>query len=207
MQIQLENIGKRFNDDWIFSNINLSLESGQSYAIVGSNGSGKSTLMQVIAGKIQQSQGTLHYFKDGKVIPPDKIFRFLSLAAPYQELIEEFTLSQHLDFHRRFKSIRDNKSNKQIQSLLGAKFTLNKPVRNYSSGMKQRLKLALAILSETSLLLLDEPVTNLDDEGIAWYQQLLQENDWQRLTVICSNRHDEEYRICKHFIEVEDYKR
>lgn len=206
MQIDLEKTGKHFNKDWVFRKVNYTFKSGQTYAILGNNGSGKSTMLQVIAGIILPSKGDVHYHYKEEKLPPDKVFRYLSLATPYLEIIEEFTLFQHLNFHRKLKPFKNKLNNYQILDILGENFDAAKHINKYSSGMKQRLKLALAILSDTPLLLLDEPATNLDDEGIAWYQQLLNDFSNDRLIIICSNRHLEEYLICNHSLEMEDYK-
>src|SRR5688500_10546574 len=103
MQISLSETGKRFNRDWIFRKFTYQFNAGGSYAITGPNGSGKSTLLQVIAGSIAASEGTIEYKNGRKSIGSDDMFRHLSIAAPYQELIEEMTLHEFLEFHHQFK--------------------------------------------------------------------------------------------------------
>src|SRR6187402_602921 len=91
--ISLEDIGRRFNRDWIFKNISYTFSSGNSYAILGSNGSGKSTLLQILNGSLGPSKGKITYMFKGSVIPTEAIYEHLSLAAPYLELIEDFSLN------------------------------------------------------------------------------------------------------------------
>lgn len=203
--ITLQQLGKRYNRDWIFRNIDLRFEAGNRYALTGANGSGKSTLLQVLAGLIQPSQGNIRFeYADGKSIELDEVYRHVALAAPYLEMIEELTAMEFLDFHRSFKNLYD--SNQVILDFVQLSQAANKQIRYYSSGMKQRLKLAQAFFSETSILLLDEPTTNLDQSGIELYEKLIREQTRNRMLIISSNEPNE-YRVCDTVIRVEDYKK
>jgi len=205
MKIVLENISRRFNREWIFRKINYTFESGQSYAILGSNGSGKTTLLQVISGSLTPSEGNISYQAEHKNLDIELVFQQLSMAAPYMELIDEFTLQEHIDFHFRFKRFGYGFNTASIIELLGLEKSSNKLIKHFSSGMKQRTKLALAFCSDTPVLLLDEPVSNLDKDGISWYLDLVRQFTTDRLIIICSNQ-EQEYTHCKHRIEVADYK-
>jgi ABC-type multidrug transport system ATPase subunit len=202
--ITLQQLGKRYNRDWIFRNVDLHFEIGNSYALTGANGSGKSTLLQVLAGLIQPSEGSIQFaYADEKAIETEVVYRHVALAAPYLELIEELTAFEFLDFHRSFKKM--NGTNESILANVQLLQAANKQIRYYSSGMKQRLKLAQAFFSDSSILLLDEPTTNLDQSGIDLYHQLIEEQSRNRVLVISSNE-PEEYRVCNTVIRVEDYK-
>ncbi|RFZ82829.1 ATP-binding cassette domain-containing protein [Mucilaginibacter terrenus] len=205
MQITLQNIGRRFNREWIFRGIDYSFGDNSSYAILGSNGSGKSTLLQVLNGSLAPSTGKLTYTRIGEEIEPEKIFNYLSLAAPYLELIEEFTLNEVVDFHFKFKALRSGLDKAAVLDILGLAGSRNKAIRYFSSGMKQRLKLVLAFCADTPMLMLDEPTSNLDTQGIDWYLSLIQQYSVGRLTIICSNQ-EHEYRFCKHQMSIADYK-
>lgn len=205
MKIILEQIGRRFNRQWIFRNVNHVFEIGRSYAILGANGSGKSTLLQVISGSLTSSEGKVSYFRDNNPLDIESVFRDLSIAAPYLELIEEFSLSEHIDFHFQFKNYRAGYDKRSVLSLLGLQHSEHKAIRNFSSGMKQRLKLALAFCSDTPILLLDEPTSNLDQQGVAWYLSLIEQFSSDRLVIVCSNQ-EQEYGFCEERINVEDYK-
>ncbi len=203
--ISLQNIGRRFNRDWIFRGIDYTFNLGESYAILGPNGSGKSTLFQVVNGSLSPSVGTIVYTFDGANIEAENIFQKLSLAAPYLELIEEFTLSEMIDFHFKFKAYKAGMDNSAVIDVLNMHNNANKLIRYFSSGMKQRLKLALAFCSDTPILMLDEPTSNLDAQGVDWYLSLVEKFALNRLTIICSNQ-PHEYNFCGHELSISDYK-
>jgi ABC-type multidrug transport system ATPase subunit len=205
MKISLEHIGRRFNREWIFRDINYEFESGSSYAILGANGAGKSTLLQVISGSLSSSEGKISYSKSETVIDQEKVFIYLSMAAPYLELIEEFTLTELIDFHFRFKKYRKGFNREGVIELLGLKNSEFKAIKYFSSGMKQRVKLALAFCSDTAILLLDEPASNLDQQGLDWYLSLASTLSSDRLLIICSNQ-EQEYSFCNHKLNIADYK-
>jgi|SRR5665213_276380 len=206
MKITLENIGRRFNQDWIFRGIDHTFISGTIYAILGPNGSGKSTLFQVLNGSLSPSAGKLNYFFEDKPVEAEEIYPHVSLAAPYLELIEEFTLSEMIDFHFQFKQYTPGIDKNELIRLLAMPESNNKLIKYFSSGMKQRLKLALAFCSDTRILMLDEPTSNLDKQGVAWYLSLVQQFAKNRLTVICSNQ-EQEYSFCDERINITEYKK
>jgi ABC-type multidrug transport system ATPase subunit len=207
MTISLSDAGKRFNRDWIFRRLTCEFQTGTAYAVTGPNGSGKSTLLQVISGAMDLSEGSLQYELQGKKhkAPSDEIYKHVSVTAPYLEVVEEMTLMEFLTFHQKFKPFVSSLSVKEIINNIGLEKSANKQIRYYSSGMKQRVKLAQCILSDTSLVLLDEPCTNLDAEGIALYHQLIEKYCKDRLVIVSSN--DEvEYKFCTEIISIADYK-
>ena len=205
MNIILSNTGKRYNREWIFRNFTYNFLQGRSYAITGANGSGKSTLLQVIAGSVMHSEGIINYINEipGKAISNENSYTQISFAAPYLDLIEEMTANEFLHFHSGFKPFTHTFP--EILSSVGLAEAANKQIRYFSSGMKQRLKLAHAFFSNTSVLLLDEPTTNLDGEGINIYKKLLQENSAGRLVIISSND-KQEYENCSEVISMSSYK-
>lgn len=207
MQIKLSNLGKKFQREWIFRNVNFTLEQGESYVLIGPNGSGKSTLMLILSGLLSASEGTLKYEKgNGQQIPAEQFYHFQSIVAPYEEVVEEFTLTELLDFHFAFKPALDNMSSTDIIEALYLTTARYKYIKQFSSGMKQRLKLGLAFYSKSKVLFLDEPCSNLDARGIEWYQQEVKKVLRERLIVICSNQ-PYEYEFVDHKINIEQYKR
>ena len=214
MKIILSDAGKRFNRDWIFRHFTYSFEKGNAYAITGPNGSGKSTLLQVLSGSMHMNEGSMRYEvrsqKSGvrsqnPEIPHEEIYNHVSICAPYLEVVEEMTLKEFLDFHHGFKPFLPGITTDSIITILGLEKAANKQIRYYSSGMKQRVKLAQCIFSDTEIVLLDEPCTNLDTAGIDLYHQLITDHCKDRLVVVSSN--DEvEYRFCKEKIEITNYK-
>ncbi len=206
MKIQLENIGKRFNTEWIFRNVTFTFEEKSASAILGRNGSGKSTLLQVVAGNLHPTAGQVVYIHNGAVINSDDIFHHLTLVAPYMELIEDFTLSEMLGFHFSFKSYLPGFDKHAISDLLGFVHNEHKQIRQFSSGMKQRVKLVTAILSDVPLILLDEPTMNLDKAGITWYLDLINNFAGNRTIIICSNLHQTESAFANTAIQIEEFK-
>jgi len=203
-KIALFNAGKRFNREWIFKGVNQTFVSGQKYAITGSNGSGKSTLLQTIAGNMPLSVGNIEWHQES-LINPALVYQYLSIATPYLELIEEMSGIEFLQFHSSFKPLSKEIDIAAILELIGLGKTANKQISKYSSGMKQRLKLAQAIFSDTPVLLLDEPCTNLDKEGYALYQSLIQTYCNDKIVIICSNE-EAEIHFCSTSIHINDYK-
>lgn len=206
LKIILEKAGKQYNEDWIFNNLDHTFSSGTATVILGSNGSGKSTLLQVISSAIMPTSGSIRYEMNGSVIRPEQAFRFMAIAAPYIELIEEFTLTEMICFHRRLKPLIRNMSTTELIQVCKLEENADKPLKYFSSGMKQRLKLALAIMSDTPVLLLDEPVSNLDRTAINWYMDLVNKHMADRLVVVSSNSITEEFGFCTEKIRLEDYK-
>jgi ABC-type multidrug transport system ATPase subunit len=205
MKINLQSAGKRYNREWIFRNINLELTSSSSYAITGPNGSGKSTLLQTIGGMLQPSEGKITFEADNKEIKPEQAYEHLSLCAPYLDVVEEMTLAEFLSFHQSFKSFINGLDIDSITNIIDLKAAAHKQIRYYSSGMKQRVKLAQAIFSNTSMLLLDEPCSNLDNKGIGLYHTLIKEYCSNRLVIVCSND-PVEYSFCKEIISMNNVK-
>jgi len=138
-------------------------------------------------------------------ISSEDIYQHISITAPYLELIEEMSGAEFLAFHSRFKPLTKHQTMDEILLKVGLSKAANKQISKYSSGMKQRLKLAQAIFSDTPLLLLDEPCTNLDKEGYSLYQNLIQENCPNKIVIICSNE-EAEIHFCNARIHINDYK-
>lgn len=206
MKITLTDVGRRYNREWIFKHIDYVFESGRSYAILGPNGSGKSTLLKVLSGNLTLSAGNLVYESNQQQIDVEDIFAHLSLATPYVELIEEFTLREQIQFHFKFKNYLPGFDEASIVELLGLQKSLNKELRFYSSGMKQRVKLVLACCSDSALVLLDEPTSNLDVAGEKWYLDLITKTkNSDRLFIVCSNQ-EKEYGFCDELLSIASYK-
>lgn len=205
MTIQLFTAGKRFNRDWIFRGINYSFEQGKSYAIIGPNGSGKSTLLQVIAANIAANEGKIEWKKNNNLMNEAEVFQHIAVCAPYLEVIEEMTAIEFLNFHAAFKPLLPSVSIEQIIQIVGLKKAAQKQIRYYSSGMKQRIKLAQAIFSDVPILLLDEPCTNLDTTGFALYHHLIENYCKNKLIVVSSNDVNE-YDFCEEKLNILDYK-
>jgi ABC-type multidrug transport system ATPase subunit len=205
MKITLSDAGKRFNREWIFRHVNYSFESGVHYAITGPNGSGKSTLLQVIAGMIDISEGNVQYSMPNAQYSNDSHYNYLSFCGPYFDLIEEMTLTEFLGFHFKFKNLFPGFTVEKIIETLALQNAAQKQIRYFSSGMKQRVKLAQAIFADVPVVLLDEPCTNLDIAGIQLYNQLI--NDYcKRRMVIVSSNDQHEYEFCSLELNIMNWK-
>jgi ABC-type multidrug transport system ATPase subunit len=202
MEITLVQLSKRFNYTWLFRDLSYSFAPGSRTVVLGSNGSGKSTLLQIIAGYATVSEGSISWKVNNETIAADKVYQHISLATPYLELIEDFTLREHIEFHFKLKPVCRGLSTKELLQFSGLADKADTRIAYFSSGMKQRVRLLLAILSDTPLLLLDEPTSNLDKKAIAWYQELVEQFASQRTIVVCSNSVADEYVFCTEHIDL-----
>ncbi len=207
MHISLSKISRKFNYEWIFRDVDFEFEQNNAYAILGSNGSGKSTLLQIISGHLHPSAGTITYSHNHIEIPVEDFFRHVTYSGPYLELIEEFTLEEMLTFHSRFRKFRHQLDVNAVMEITGLIRNRNKPIKYFSSGMKQRVRLAIALLTESEVVLLDEPAANLDRKAVEWYRNLVSENRADRIIIVCSNSQADEYDFCTQSIVIDDYKR
>lgn len=203
--ISIDNLGKRFNREWIFRKLSVTFNPGERYAITGPNGSGKSTLMQILWGQSLPSAGTISYSEAGQNIPVEEIFRRISVATPYMDLIEEFTLEEHIDFHCRLRPLRAGITREELIERMYLSSSKKKQIGVFSSGMRQRLKIGLALFSEADLIFLDEPGTNLDKHAFLWYVSQVAEVPSHSLVVIASNNPDE-YKGASTVLNIMDYK-
>lgn len=205
MTIKFSGAGKRFNRQWIFRNCNIEFSLPNAYAITGPNGSGKSTLLQTIGGMLQLSEGSISFLKPQKEVSNETIHENISFCAPYMDVIEEMTLIEFLNFHKNFKPFIEGISVSEIVEILQLSAASGKQIFFYSSGMKQRVKLAQAIFSDTDVILLDEPCTNLDAEGFELFYYLINSYCKDRLVIVSSND-EAEYIFCNKLISMLDLK-
>jgi ABC-type multidrug transport system ATPase subunit len=204
MEINVTNLGKRYNREWIFRNFSYAFTAGKKYAITGPNGSGKSTLLQVLASAILHNEGNVQYSILNTQCSAEEAYKNIAIAAPYLELIEEMTTKEMLEFHAQFKTLQLPVA--EIIQIVSLENAVNKQIRYFSSGMKQRLKLAQAFFSDAPILFLDEPTTNLDADGIALYHQLIKNYTKNKLVIVSSND-KQEYDFCDETILINNFKR
>lgn len=206
LSIQLNKLGKKFNREWIFKDLTYTIQPNQKLLISGGNGSGKSTLLQVLSGFVTPNEGSIDYVLNGKDISIEKIKDHISFASPYLQLVEDFTLEEIINHVKIYKPFENNLSTAEIIEQIELSSSKNKYISQFSSGMKQRLKLGLAILSDTPMLLLDEPISNLDKNAIAWYKQLVSDHSLERTIIVCSNAIGDEHFFCHSELNVMDFK-
>ncbi|HEX2618433.1 MAG TPA: ABC transporter ATP-binding protein [Flavobacteriales bacterium] len=206
MRVALSNVAKHFHREVVFTGVDHVFEAGSRTAVLGPNGSGKSTLLQVAAGALVPTAGSVAHALNDSVLDPELVYKQVSIAAPYLNLYEDLSLRETIANHARFKPLRNGIGTNELAAIAYLGDHLDKPVRNFSSGMKQRLKLALAILSDTPLLLLDEPASNLDAQGISWYKELLLANLNDRTLLVASNNEVAETAACTASVEIARWK-
>lgn len=206
ISISINNLGKKFNREWIFRNLSYQISANDTLVILGGNGSGKSTLLQVISGFVSANEGTVLYQENNQNIEAEKLKNKIAFASPYLQLIEDFTLAELINHVKIYKPFIDALSVQQIIEVLELQHAKEKLIKQFSSGMKQRVKLGLAILSDTPLLLLDEPVSNLDKNAIAWYKKLISSYAQNRTVIVCSNAISDEYFFCEKELNVMGFK-
>lgn len=206
LSISLHSLGKKYNREWIFRGLDLEVNAADRLLIQGGNGSGKSTLLQVLSGFVTPSEGSITHSLNGTIIVPEQFKNHLSLASPYLQLIEEFTAIELINHLSLAKPFIDKLSAETIVDIAQLSQAKHKFIRHYSSGMKQRLKLALAFLADTPLLLLDEPLSNLDKNGAVWYKHMIETYGSGRSIVVCSNAIADEHFFCTRSINVMDFK-
>ncbi len=206
MHIALAAVAKQFAREKIFQGVNHVFHAGSRTALLGPNGCGKSTLLQVVAGALVPTAGKVEHAVEGRAVPQEELYRWVSIAAPYLDLYDDLSLQEAIANHACFKPFRSAVSPRDVARIAYLEPHWGKPITHFSSGMRQRLKLALAILSNTPLLLLDEPATNLDAEGIAWFKELLLKHLDGRTLLVASNRQAEETFACTESVEVVRWK-
>lgn len=206
MRIIVKNLSKRFNREWIFKDLSYQFSSPTTYALIGPNGSGKSTLLQILWGQMLASQGSISYENEGRELPTDQVYKHIAIATPYMDLIDEFTLIEMVRFHFKFKKTRNNLTLEELIDLIELPHAKDKMISNFSSGMKQRLKLGLAFYSQANALFLDEPTTNLDRKSVEWYQRHREQLPDKTLVLIASNQ-EHEYPANAQKVEILAYKK
>jgi ABC-2 type transport system ATP-binding protein len=207
LSIQLLNISKRFRNEWIFRNVSLDLKIGSCTAVIGSNGSGKSTILQIISGYLSPSEGEIRWNLHGQSISRELIFQHVAWCTPAMQLWDELTLRENIALFLQFKKLPWAAGEKEFARLIQLENQLDRTLKTFSSGMKQRVKLGLAILSDASIVLLDEPCSHLDADGVAWYQALLDNHLENRMVMIASNRDERETFRCSLTLDINDFKR
>ncbi len=201
MNIFAESIYKRFHQTWIIRDFNHTFSSNKIYGIAGLNGSGKTTLLQILAGLIPPSKGKIKYIENEKPVAEESWYESVCYAAPYADLYEYMNLEELIIHHLAFKKFANKISFKEFVDVVFLNGHEHKLIKMYSSGMKQRLKLGLSILSESKILFLDEPQSNLDEYSKNWYQNLLKDNAKEKIVIIASNE-AEDFKMVDERIEL-----
>ena len=198
--LHIENLSKRFGSQWVLKSINLSIQHREKIAILGSNGSGKSTLLKILAGFLYFDSGKVIWTKDAMIInSPDFVF-----SSPYIDLFEDLTVEEHIAFHYQHKPAYESLDCDSIIKLSNLEQHRKKPIKQLSSGIKQRFKNSLALFSNSDVVFLDEPCSNMDAENISIYQDLVAKYTQSRTLIIASNYPSEYEFICTKKFRIEN---
>lgn len=200
MEILAKNVSKKFRQEFVIRNFNYHFQLGHSYAITGPNGSGKSTLLQLVAQFTLPNSGKIEMTG----IDPELVYKQITYAAPYVELIEEYTLSEHLELLKKNQYLPSHITIESLEEFIELSPNRFKLIKNYSSGMRQKIKLGFALLSERAVLLLDEPTTNFDEQAKEWFFNRLN-NQRNKLIIIASNELGE-IEFCSEKIAILNFK-
>lgn len=206
MEIQFRQAGRKFPGQTVFQNVDLNIESGSRWSILGGNGSGKSTFLKTAFGALSLSEGEVQHFNNGQALDLQSAALRIAYAAPYLELIEELPVKEFLQRYAAFRPFRADASTSYILERTLLSEAAQRKIRFLSSGMKQRLRLGLALLSDADLIILDEPSSNLDRDGVQWYQTFLEEEIGSRTLLIGTNYNNEEAFLCDRQLRVSDYR-
>ncbi len=207
VEIICTNLSKSFSGKTIFKNLSFKISTAQSLTITGRNGSGKSTLIKILSSLIRSSGGSFSINVNGNAIANENHYLSIGMFSPYLNLYEELTGLENLQFFYRLKSGSDydpGRSNFVLEKV-GLFEKRNELFKNYSSGMKQRLKLAFAVISNPKILLMDEPRTNLDRSGIDLISEIAAEQKEKGILIIATNDEDDR-ELCDDTLNIEDYK-
>lgn len=198
---------KFFGRRMVFDGVNFKFSAGNIYGVSGPNGSGKSTLAKIIANLISPTRGSVIHKEGDKVIEAEQLHNYLGFVSPYLYLYDEFTADENL-IH--FSNIRGINFQRDKSEFLLNEVNLferrNDLVRGYSSGMKQRLKFIFALLHEPRIIILDEPTSNLDNDGKKIVCRLIENEGKNNLVIVASNE-DSDLQMCKEVINIEHYKK
>lgn len=193
---EAQDLGHRFGNRWVFQGVSGSFNAGEHGVIRGANGSGKSTLGRILTGALQATSGMLTWSAGLEAWDwqrRDELVLQTLLMAPAASLHPDLTVREACAFHGRFRSWWPGFDPLQSLEAAGIAYAFDKPLRTLSSGMRQRVQLAIALGTESGLICLDEPCANLDQRGIDWYRELLQTIRPRTTTLICSNDRKEDH--------------
>ena len=204
LQVSAEGIYKEYDLRPVLQDISFQLHQGEILGITGRNGSGKSTLLGVLANVLERSAGSVEWKVNGSQLKEERLPKHLGFVAPYLQLYGEFSLLELLEM---FGNIRQQRSDKGYALELSERFhlqdRLNDHIDSFSSGMKQRVKYILALSHHPSFLLLDEPMTNLDEDGQGVVRNVVKAEQEERITLIATND-AQDLQLCTHRLRLDE---
>ena len=204
--VEAVDLDKTFGRRLIFKNLNFKIENSGILGISGANGSGKSTLVKIIAGINSPTGGKIIHIENNKEIIPEKLHNYIGFVSPYLVLYEEFSAWENLNYFAEIRCVAFNKD--KVEYLLNEFLLYSRKddlVKTYSSGMKQRLKFIFALMHSPKLIILDEPTSNLDEEGKDSVYKIVEKEGKSEIVIIASNEKND-LSLCNKIIKLEDFK-
>jgi ABC-type multidrug transport system ATPase subunit len=205
VQIELQNIGKKYHQNWIFKDLTTGIPSGSCTLLLGNNGSGKSTLLKIFSSYLSPTEGLIVWRANQKPLELNDVHTHIAMCAPYQSPFPEFTLRENFDFYASFKPMHNRIGALEFARLIELEHAIDRTLSNFSSGMLQRVKLGLAIFSDVPLLLLDEPTSHLDKNGQDWYHHIIHQYRKGKTLLIATNEPEKDAPMPAAFLNVRDY--
>lgn len=206
--IKASNITKMYKNHKVLDNVSIKIKKGDIYGFIGKNGAGKTTMIRVITGLVISDNGQVELFghsEEKEIIKQgSRIGVLIESPAPYLNM----TARENLELIRIQRGIPGSKCIDDTLSLVGLKDIQKKKIKNFSLGMKQRLGIAMALISDPELLILDEPINGLDPIGIKEIRELLLKLNKERGTTILISSHilSELTQICNRYGFINDGK-
>ena len=194
--IVLEGLQKKFGKQHILQDVSYTFQTGSKTVILGSNGSGKSTLIKILSGALEATEGSPVYTFEGSNVTAKSAGLHVGIAAPYVALNPLFSLKETLAFHELFCPFPEGFKLTDWLFKAGLAAHEDKRLSTFSSGMLQRVRLLLAVANDRPLLLLDEPLSNLDAEGVQFYTELIRSFALSKTIIVGSNYQKDEYSYC-----------
>ena len=193
IQLTAAGITKSFERRPVLRNVSFDLTSPDSLAVTGKNGAGKSTLSKILLGLIRPSGGSIAYAVDGRNIDGEEFKQHAGFVSPYLNMYDEFSAVENLRILARIrgKSVPDAAVLQDVLRRVDLWHRKDDAVGTYSSGMKQRLKYAFALLHRPAMLVLDEPTSNLDADGVAMVERIAKEQKMNGILIIATNNPEE----------------
>jgi ABC-2 type transport system ATP-binding protein len=204
--LQTKNLTKSYHGVKALNNVSITLEAGRIYGLIGKNGAGKSTLMRLITGLSFPTSGSIELFGHTGEQALQTERKRLGSMIEYPSLTLHMTARENLKLHRIMRGIPNQEVEDELLELVGLSDTGKKKAKNFSLGMKQRLGIAIALLSSPEFLILDEPINGLDPLGVVEIRNLLKQLCEERHITILISSHNlpELYQVATDYIIIND---
>ncbi len=203
--IVARSVGKRFGRRYVFRGVDVRAEPGEVIAITGHNGSGKSTLLRILSGLLTPTEGEVYGLSEGRKLSSENIAHAVGYVAPYVNSYDSFTARENLEFVRRVRRIDSVQNVDDVLSRVGLAKFADQTVGTYSSGMKQRLRIGLALLHDPAILMFDEPGTNLDAAGRDLVASVVMQQKASGRVVILATNSEHEAAMCDREISMTEF--